>query len=229
VPPGRFRYKDLCLDAVEPRAVAPFWSAALGLAAEPRGDNLVLIDDVPEHTLWLNKVPEPKTVKQRVHLDLHVGSEVELLHLGATLLDDSLPWMVLGDPEGGELCAFVRPDGQLPAYRLYELVVDAADPRALATWWGERFGVDAQREVDGDCWWLDEAPGMPWPLVVNAVPEPKTVKNRIHWDLWGSSADACDAGARLLRAADDDISWDVLADPEGNEFCVFAAEERAGA
>jgi hypothetical protein len=129
---------------------------------------------------------------------------------------------VLRDPEGGELCAFVRPDGQLPAYRLYELVVDAADPQALATWWGERFGVPVQR--DDDSWWLDDVPGMPWPLVFGAVPEPKSVKNRIHWDLWGTSADAFDAGARLIRAADDDISWDVLADPEGNEFCVFTPE-----
>jgi hypothetical protein len=221
---GRFRYKDLCLDAVDPLAVAPFWSAALGLAAEPRGSNVVLTDDVPEHTLWLNKVPEPKTVKQRVHLDLHVGSEAELIHLGATVLDDTLPWMVLQDPEGGELCAFVRPDGQLPVYRLYELVVDAADPQALATWWGERFGVAVQRDDDDGSYWLDDVPGMPWPLVFGAVPEPKTVKNRIHWDLWGTSADAFDAGARLIRPEDDDISWDVLADPEGNEFCVFTPE-----
>jgi hypothetical protein len=226
VPAGRFRYKDLCLDAVDPWGVAPFWSAALGLTPDSRGHNVVLLDDVPEHTLWLNKVPEPQTVKQRVHLDVHVGSEADLLHLGATLLDNTLPWMVLRDPEGGELCAFVRAEG-LPAYRLYELVVDAADAEAVATWWGERFGVEVQREADDGSCWLDDAPGMPWPLVFNTVPEPKTVKNRVHWDLWGTSADAFDAGARLLRAADDDISWDVLADPEGNEFCVFTPDEPA--
>jgi hypothetical protein len=220
-PPGPFRYKDLCLDVVDPRRMAPFWSVALGLGPELRGHNMVLLDDVPEHTLWLNKVPEPCTVKQRVHLDVHVASVADLLDLGATVVDDTLAWTVLRDPEGGELCAFVRPPDELPPYRLYELVVDAADPAALASWWGDRFGVAVRHEAgDGFCW-LEDVPGMPWSMVFNAVPEPKTVKNRVHWDLWGTSAEAFDAGARLLRARDDDIGWDVLADPEGNEFCVF--------
>jgi hypothetical protein len=227
VPRGSFRYKDLCLDAVDVRRMAPFWSVALGLRPESRGHNLVLLDDVPEHTLWLNKVPEPLTVKQRVHLDLHVASVQEVLDLGATVVDDTLPWTVLRDPEGGELCAFVRPPEELPTYRLYELVVDAAEPERLATWWAQRFDVPVrQNRADGSCW-LEDVPGMPWPMVFAPVPEPKTGKNRIHWDLWGVSADAFDAGARLLRPADDDISWDVLADPEGNEFCVFSPADQS--
>ena len=66
---------------------------------------------------------------------------------------------------------------------------------------------------------------MPWELVFGAVPEPKTVKNRIHWDVWGDTSELLAAGATLLRARDDhEIGWDVLADPEGNEFCVFARD-----
>jgi hypothetical protein len=58
------------------------------------------------------------------------------------------------------------------------------------------------------------------------VPEPKTVKNRIHWDVWADDVQPLlDAGATLLRARDDEIGWDVLADPEGNEFCVFRPGE----
>ena len=56
----------------------------------------------------------------------------------------------------------------------------------------------------------------------NKVPEPKTVKNRIHWDV--NIADLqplLDVGATVLRAKDDQIGWYVLADPEGNEFCAF--------
>ena len=54
------------------------------------------------------------------------------------------------------------------------------------------------------------------------MPEPKTVKNRIHWDVSAAAVQPLlDAGATLLRARDDEISWHVLADPEGNEFCVF--------
>ena len=55
------------------------------------------------------------------------------------------------------------------------------------------------------------------------MPEPKRVKNRVHWDVDGLDRRAAGApGATLLRARDDEIGWDVLADVEGNEFCVFA-------
>jgi len=226
VPPGRLRYQDLCLDAVQPDRVAPFWSAALGLSVEARGELRLLTDDVPEHSLWINPVPEPRTVKQRVHLDVHVAAVADLQQLGATVLDDSQPWTVMADPEGGELCAFVRPPDQLPRYRVYELGVDAVDAEQIAAWWAERFGVEVQRQAGEDFVWLDDVPGMPWAMVFQDVPEPKRVKNRIHWDVVGSTAEVLAAGARLVRARDDEISWDQLADPEGNEFCVFAPEDR---
>ena len=50
------------------------------------------------------------------------------------------------------------------------------------------------------------------------VPEPKTVKNRIHWDLYGDADDLVERGATLLAELP---GSKVLADPEGNEFCVF--------
>ncbi|MGH8840675.1 MAG: VOC family protein [Jiangellaceae bacterium] len=54
------------------------------------------------------------------------------------------------------------------------------------------------------------------------VPEPKRAKNRIHWDVLAPDVGALVArGARVLREPDDEISWHVLADPEGNEFCAF--------
>jgi hypothetical protein len=55
------------------------------------------------------------------------------------------------------------------------------------------------------------------------VDEPKTVKNRIHWDVVSTDVPALEArGARVLRSPDRDVTWHVLADPAGNEFCVFA-------
>ncbi len=54
------------------------------------------------------------------------------------------------------------------------------------------------------------------------MPEPKTAKNRIHWDVTVESVDdLVGAGATVLRERDDEISWTVCADPEGNEFCAF--------
>ncbi|WP_375430448.1 VOC family protein [uncultured Friedmanniella sp.] len=221
VPPGRLRFKDLCLDAVEPAVAARFWSAALGLEATDRGDLYVLTDDHAEHTLWVNRVPEPRTVKQRVHLDLHVRAVADLVALGATVAAELPHWTVLRDPEGGELCAFERPPDQLPPYRMYELGVDAADSAAIAGWWAELFGVEVHQDESGELCWLEGVPGMPFGLDFVTVPEPKQVKNRVHSDVWGRTADAVATGARLLRARDHQISWDVLADPEGNEFCVF--------
>ena len=61
--------------------------------------------------------------------------------------------------------------------------------------------------------------GQPGPrLFFQRVPEPKTVKNRMHWDVYGDVADLVGRGATVL---DEQPRWTVLADPEGNEFCVF--------
>lgn len=163
-------------------------------------------------------VPEHKTVKQRVHLDVHAPSVESLLELGATRAPGypEERWTVLLDPEGGELCAFVR--DEVPAYRTYEVVVDAADPETIARWWADVFGVEAQNEGE-PWWWLEDVPGMPFEsLVFQPVPEPKTVKNRIHWDVYGEVAELMDQGATIDS---EQPRWTVLQDPEGNEFCVF--------
>jgi hypothetical protein len=218
-------FKDLCIDAADPEVQARFWAAALGLRAEPTGSDFRLVDEVPEHTLWVNRVPEPRRAKQRVHIDVHVAAVSDLTELGAAIVDDAQPWTVLADPEGGELCAFVRDTDALPDYRIYEVVVDAADPVAIASWWAERYASDVCHDQDRGFSWIDGASGMPWPMVFQAVPESKTVKNRMHWDVWGETDDLLAAGARLIRKRDDEIGWDVLADPEGNEFCVFPHRE----
>jgi catechol 2,3-dioxygenase-like lactoylglutathione lyase family enzyme len=220
---GVTEFQDLCLDVTDPERMAAFWGPLLGLRRDPERPER-LVDGVEEHTLWLNVVPEPRTVKQRVHLDVHVAEVSDVVDLGGTVLADRRRWTEMADPEGGELCAFVRDAGALPDYRLYEVVVDSADPAAIGTWWADRFGVSVGHEPDGgdgEFSWLEGPPGPPFEMIFAKVPEPKTVKNRLHWDVRGNVEELLDAGARLLRRPDDDISWHVLADPEGNEFCVF--------
>ena len=222
----RIAYKDLCLDAVDVTVAADFWSQPLNLAVERRGDVCRLVDGVDEHDLWINPVPDPRSVKHRVHLDVNVVSVADLLALGATVIDDTQPWTVLADPEGGEFCAFVRDPEQLSHHlRLYELVIDSADPGRIGGWWAERFGVEVQHGTEDDFCWIEDGPGMPWAMVFTRVPEPKSAKNRVHWDVWGETSALVGAGATLLRARDAEIGWDVLADPDGNEFCVFAADD----
>jgi hypothetical protein len=200
-----------------------FWGRVVGLTS-PADNPQVLVGDRPEKTIWINKVLEPRTVKQRVHLDLHTSSIEELERLGAKVrspITDEQQWAVMEDPEGGEFCGFVR--DKVPAYRLMELVVDAADPEAQARWWAGVVGGEVTNNSGKPYYWLESVPGLPFPYwVFVPVPEPKTVKNRIHWDVTADDLQrVLDAGATLLRRKDDEIGWHVCADPEGNEFCVF--------
>jgi hypothetical protein len=221
--PDRCTFKDLCIDVDDPATMAAFWAAALGLRVELLDTGAYrLVDGVAEHVIWINRVPDQRSVKQRVHLDVNVADVAELEKIGAGPLAEEPRWTVLADPEGGELCAFVRPSDQLGRYRLLEVVVDAADPEAIATWWGERLGADPKASDDRSFWWLEPTSGLPAEWVFQAVPEPKRVKNRIHWDVLGDSAGLVSAGARMLRGRGSGLDWDLLADPEGNEFCVFS-------
>ena len=222
------RYKDLCIDAVDDDRMQSFWSGALGLAVEHYDNGQEqLVGATPQHGVWICQVPEPRTVKQRVHIDVHATSVEEVERLGAVRLsaEGEFGWTVMADPEGGELCVFVR--DQIDDYRLYEVGVDAVDPGPIAHWWAEVIGGQAVDEESGFSY-LHEIPGVPFESFDFArVPEPKTVKNRIHWDVEAADVQPLlDHGATLLREPDDEIGWHVLADPEGNEFCCFTETPR---
>ncbi|MEV0285850.1 VOC family protein [Kribbella sp. NPDC050820] len=217
------RFKDLCVDVSCPSAMVAFWGRVLGLTAPADNPN-VLVGDVPQKTIWMCQVPETKAAKQRVHLDVQTGAIEDLLREGATVqtpATDERHWTVLEDPEGGEFCGFVR--DTVPAYRLVELVVDSVDPEAQARWWSGVVGGDFRSKPGRPYYWLEDVPGLPFQYwVFVPVPEPKSVKNRIHWDVTAPALQpVLDAGATLLRPKDDEIGWHVCADPEGNEFCVF--------
>jgi hypothetical protein len=114
-----------------------------------------------------------------------------------------------------------------------DLVLDANDHHALADWWCAAMGYRRKDEVappeeDG---WVRPAewpvpivdPNGAGPLIwVQPVPEIQSAKLRLHIDIFGDVGELLDRGATLVRKRDDEIEWDVLADPEGNEFCVFA-------
>ena len=101
---------------VDPRRVSDFWAAALGYErTKDQGDWIELED--PKHDgpmLGFQRVPEPKTVKDRIHLDLKPSDGIEaevrrLEGLGAKRVqfvneDPSSVHMVMADPEGNEFC-----------------------------------------------------------------------------------------------------------------------------
>ena len=113
--------RDIVFDCDDQRRVARFWAEALGYTLEPEppeapADEPQMI--APPHggiRLWFNKVPEPKTGKNRVHIDVTMPDDGEmerLLGLGARVLREirndagELWWTIMADVEGNEFCAF---------------------------------------------------------------------------------------------------------------------------
>jgi len=229
------RWKDLCIDATDAPRMARFWGRLLGFEVELDDDgDASLRGPTPEARIWINAVPEPRTVKQRVHIDLEMGSLDPILAAGATMVlpasESGFRWSVLRDPEGGELCVFVRDRfAPHPPARLYELGIDTvstASAHALAEWWAEVLGGTVGSDPDEGYAWVEKVPGVPFDgFAFVPVPEPKSVKNRIHWDITSDDLDGLLArGATVLSEPNEQCRWHVMADREGNEFCVFPPE-----
>ncbi|MFN2503365.1 MAG: VOC family protein [Acidimicrobiales bacterium] len=111
--------------------------------------------------------------------------------------------------------------------RFTELIVDSHDPDALARFWGEVLGWPRADHDDGIV--EIKADAGPPSLVFVPVQDEKRVKNRLHIDLNPVGCEQHEELARLLAlgATQVDIgqggqSWVVLADPEGNEFCLLS-------
>jgi hypothetical protein len=112
--------------------------------------------------------------------------------------------------------------------RLTEVVIDCADHGAVVDFWAAAMGYE-RHEVNEQYVALvppsPAAPGRP-PLLFQKVPEPKVTKNRVHLDLRGESM--ADEVARLTglgatfvaQRSLGTLTWTVMADPAGNEFCV---------
>ncbi len=216
-------FKDLCIDALDVTALEDFWSSTLGLRREVLDDgDSVLQGAVPQDTVWVNLVSEAKQVKNRVHLDVWAASLEPFAGLEQLSRDGEIPWTVFADPEGNEFCVFL--EDQQRQHRLKDIGVDAVDPRAIAAWWAEVFGATLCQQ--DDYFHVDDIAGAPIESMdFVRVPEAKTVKNRVHWDVVLTAGSTIDdlvaAGATVLRSQDEEIGWTVMADPEGNEFCVF--------
>jgi predicted enzyme related to lactoylglutathione lyase len=116
------------------------------------------------------------------------------------------------------------------AARLIEIVVDSEDPGTLARFWGEVLGWPVTDEERGFSWISATGDYTALPMIVFApVPEAKSTKNRVHLDVGPSGVDQEAELERLLALGatrvyvgqSDAVPWIVLADPEGNEFCLL--------
>jgi predicted enzyme related to lactoylglutathione lyase len=108
--------------------------------------------------------------------------------------------------------------------RWSSLVIDCEDPDRVARFWSQALNLELNGPDDGE-WWLE--PGGDHPdILFQQVPEGKSVKNRIHLDLRPDDQLAeverlLGLGARRVDIGQREVSWVVMADPEGNEFCVL--------
>ncbi|NNG37454.1 VOC family protein [Nakamurella aerolata] len=234
--------KDLVIDAMDPPATAHFWASALGGRYDDKNPyGILAVDGVPLRKWWVNPVLEAKTGKNRVHVDVY-GDTAALQQRGATVVadqpDKNASFTVMADPGGNEFCVFPPSSagagagtgtGGAPA-EVFALLVDSAEPEQLASWWQGVIGGELTDADDGRPRHLRGAAGMDQ-LVFKFVPvaDPKQVKNRWHWDVLALNNNAVDElqsrGATVLRGPNEAANWTVMADPQGNEFCVFPPKE----
>jgi predicted enzyme related to lactoylglutathione lyase len=246
------RLYAVVFDAADPSRLARFWASATGWPITHEAPDEVDVeppvdaDGVPtEPGLFLTfvRVDDPKTVKNRVHVDLNSQSDDEYAAVvervraaGARPVDigqgDASTWEVFADPEDNEFCV-VRPRATYTdAGAVAAVAVDTPDPQAVAEFWAAAIGRTSEPYYDRDV-------GFPPPdgrgphLELLRVADPKVTKNRVHIDVAPYAADdqaAEVARLRALGATDVDIgqgeqSWVVLADPHGNELCVLSPRD----
>jgi predicted enzyme related to lactoylglutathione lyase len=218
-----------------------WWASALGWrvsSVAPDEVAVVPADDTPGIELTFVPVSEAKTVKNRIHLDLSTGSSGEqdalvqrLVAAGASRVPQAtLPWIVLADPEGNEFCVLEPRPAERNTGAVASIVLDVEDPEGQARFWSVAAGWPI---IDpGPDGWRLRAPSGAGPFLdFIRVPEPKRVKNRVHLDVapWRDE-DQHEAVVRLEGAGATpadvgqgaDVRWVVLADPEGQEFCVLS-------
>lgn len=235
------RFVHLAVDSAQPPVIARFWTQMLGWSVSYEDDEESFVSgSAPDLGLAFVPVPEPKTVRNRIHLDLASSSpehQTELvtraLDLGARRIDigqGDVPWTVLADPENNEFCILEPRDHFSSSGPIAAMVLDTLDPPALAPFLSAAVGWPvhtwspsylALRAPTPD-------PGRPW-LALVRTPHPKQAKNRIHIDVAPFPTDDHAAevtrltslGARPVDVGQADAPWTVLADPQDNEFCVL--------
>ncbi|MDI2124937.1 VOC family protein [Yinghuangia seranimata] len=239
------RLVQVNINALDDTALGRFWADVLGWSMSSEGPGVTNLE--PEGFVYpdpvavcidIARVPERKTVKNRVHLDLATTSAAHqaelvarLLELGATHADvgqGDVPWTVLADPEGNEFCVLEPRDVYRDTGPIAAVVVDCADPRAMARFWDEATDWTPHEVADSHAS-LRSGKGVGPYLEFIRTPDVKTVKNRVHLDLAPYPDDDHAAeverlhglGATDVDLGQGDVPWAVLADPEGNEFCLL--------
>lgn len=231
------RLINVSFDSSRPERLARFWSSLLGWATRQYGPVWEATAPADSGAPDLNFIPvaESKAGKNRVHLDLASRDEAaqetliaHALEQGARRVDigqGRVPWEVLADPEGNVFCVLEPRTEYAEMGALAAVVVDSPDPQGIASFWQAASGLEPITTYPGVAGLGGSGPR----LEFVPVSEPKHGKLRVHLDVAPESTSTTAVEvARLgaLGAVPADVgqgeeSWEVLADPEGNEFCVL--------
>jgi len=230
------RLHALCVDARDPASLARFWAGVLGRERydDPGGPALLPGDDTGFRIRFL-PTTEEKDGPNQVHLHLTSTSledqqetVAKALALGGRHLDvGQLPeegHVVLADPEGNEFCVIEPGNGFLAGCGfLGELACDGT--QQVGYFWSAALGWPLVWDQDEET--AIQAPGGGTKIAWGGPPvRPKTARNRMHFDLAPPSDGDRRAeverlvslGATVVTTGEGDGV--VLADPDGNEFCV---------
>ncbi|MGW0905977.1 VOC family protein [Streptomyces sp. NPDC002853] len=240
------RLVNVNFKARDDSALGRFWGEALGWGLSSEGPGVTNVE--PEGVSWPDPsaicvdvvtVPDPETVKYRVHMDLATTSEAHqaelvarLKELGATTADvgqGDVPWTVMADPEGNVFCVLEPRELYRDTGPVAAIVVDCADPRAMARFWDEAMDWTLH-EVSDDHARLRSSKGVGPYLEFLRTSGEKTMVSRAHLDVAPYTGDDKAAEVARLRAlgatdadvGQGDVPWTCLADPEGNDFCVLS-------
>lgn len=238
---------EVNLKARDDAALGRFWAAALGWRVSSEGPGATSV--APAGPAWPDPaavrvdviaVPDPEAVEHRAHLELATTSAAQhaevlarLTELGATPADagrEDRTRTVLADPEGNVFCVPEPHERYQGTGPIAAVVVDCADPRGMARFWGEAMDW-TPHEVADDRAVLRSATGAGPYLEFRRTPHLTRTRHRVHLDLAPHPFERDGQAVAVARlealgaapadAGRDDFPWKVLTDPEGNEFCVL--------
>lgn len=233
---------NLCtvtFDANDPHGLARFWAGLLGwdITADDDGFELVPTDGTA-YGLGFYPTEAQKVGQNQIHFDLTSTSlegqqqtVAKALELGAQHIDiGQTPddgHIVLADPEGNEFCV-IEPGNNFLADTGFIGAINCDGSQAVGYFWSKALGWPL-------VWDQDEETAIQSPLGGSKMAwggppvAPKTGKNRLHLDIAPPADGDQEAeverlitlGATRIDIGQGDVSWVVMADPDGNEFCVL--------
>jgi predicted enzyme related to lactoylglutathione lyase len=230
----------LVIDANDPARLAPFWAGVLGreMVDDPDGGIAILPSDDTGFRIEFFPTREPKAGLNQMHLHLtstSLGDQqatvARALGLGGRHLDlgqrPEEGHVVLADPEGNEFDV-IEPGNSFLADCGFLGEVACDGSQDVGYFWSQALGWPLVWDQDQET--AIQSPAGGTKIAWGGPPvRPKTAKNRLHFDLAPPADGDQEAeverlvslGAKRIDIGQGDVSWVVMADPDGNEFCVL--------